>query len=152
MVKESYLVRLLGNLGFKGKDLEEGIKNLKQWASQVRHIESDNNPMASPSTSSAKGVYQFVDGSVPVAKQRMRNMKFDKEFIESISDNPQEWSDEEADAMFFANVFAQRGSDPFIKKIAKGDIQARKDAYYKFHHTDPDIATKNRVNNIIGAT
>tara|TARA_R110002020_G_scaffold140013_1_gene311206 strand:- start:80 stop:538 length:459 start_codon:yes stop_codon:yes gene_type:complete len=149
MNKDKFLSRLLGKLGFKGEELDKGIENLKEWSVQVRTIESDNNPMASPSTSSAKGVYQFTDASVQTGKNRMYNMGFDKNSIREIDNNPQLWSDEQADAMFFANVFAQRGSDPYIKKIAKGDIQARKDAYYKFHHTDPDEATIKRVNKII---
>ena len=139
------LIRMLRNIGISDEEMESSYGNISNWANQVRHVESDNNPMASPGTTSAKGVYQFVDASVPVAKQRMKNMGYDKEFIDNISNNPQEWSDKEADAMFFGNVFAQTGSDSLLKQIALGDLAARQDAYYKFHHTAPDEATKKRV-------
>ena len=123
--------------------------NIVKWSKFVRHIESDNNPKASAETTSAKGVYQFTDASVQTAKNRMFNMGFEKEDVRDIDNNPHKWNDEQADCMFFANVFAQRGSDKFIKKIGKGDLEAMKQAYYKFHHTDPDIPTKQRVDNII---
>ena len=123
--------------------------NIYKWAMYVREIESDNNPKASASTTSAKGVYQFTDASVQTAKNRMKNMGFDNEDIRSIDNNPHNWNDEDADCMFLSNVFAQRGSDKLLIKIGEGDIDAMKTAYYKFHHTAPDIATKKRVDNII---
>ena len=125
------------------------IENIHKWAMMVRHIESDNNPKASAGTTSAKGVYQFTDASVQTAKNRMFNMGFEKEYIREIDNNPHKWTDEHADSMFLANMFAQRGSDALLKKIGKGDVDAMKTAYYKFHHTDPDEATKKRVDNII---
>ena len=72
------LVRMLRDIGISDEEMESSYSNISNWANQVRHVESDNNPMASPGTTSAKGVYQFVDASVPVAKQRMKNMGYDK--------------------------------------------------------------------------
>ena len=125
------------------------MENIYKWAMMVRHIESDNNPKASAGTTSAKGVYQFTDASVQTAKNRMYNMGFEKEYLREIDNNPNNWTDENADSMFLANMFAQRGSDALLKKIGKGNLDAMKTAYYKFHHTDPDTATKERVDNII---
>ena len=51
--------------------------------------------------------------------------------------------------MFLANMFAQRGSDKLLTKIGEDDLEAMKEAYYKFHHTAPDEATINRVDKII---
>ena len=125
------------------------FSNIYKWSRYVRHIESDNNPKASAGTTSAKGVYQFTDASVQTAKNRMHNMGFYRDDIRDIDNNPHKWTDIEADCMFLANVFAQRGSDKLLIKIGKGDIEAMKQAYYKFHHTAPDVATKKRVDNII---
>jgi ADP-ribosylglycohydrolase len=74
---------------------------------------------------------------------------YGNEFIQGISQNPSEWSDEQADAMFLSNMMAQTGSDKEIRRIGRGDEQARQDAYYKFHHTAPDEATKRRVNTLM---
>jgi len=125
--------------------------NIYDWARFVRIIESDNNHQASAGTTSAKGIYQFTDDSVQTAKNRMSNMGFEIEDIREIDNNPHKWNDEQADCMFLANVFAQRGSDKLLVKIGEGDIEAMKDAYYKFHHTDPDEATIKRVEKIIVA-
>ena len=133
-------------LKIKGNDF---ANNIYKWSRYVRHIESDNNPKASAGTTSAKGVYQFTDASVNTAKNRMSNMGFHVEDIREISINPHNWNDVEADCMFLANVFAQRGSDGYLKKIGDGDLEAMKEAYYKFHHTDPDEATIKRVDRIM---
>jgi hypothetical protein len=124
-------------------------ENIYKWSRFVRHIESDNDNGAAASTTSAKGVYQFTDDSVQTAKNRMYNMGFDKEDIRQISKNPHHWIDEEADCMFLANMFAQRGSDKLLKKVGKLDLNAMKEAYYKFHHTDPDEATIKRVDKLM---
>ena len=138
--KQAYRLKSDGN---------EFIDNIYKWSRFVRHIESDNNPKASAGTTSAKGVYQFTDASVHTAKNRMSNMGFHTEDIREIDNNPHNWNDEQADCMFLANVFAQRGSDKYLKKIGKGDLESMKDAYYKFHHTDPDKATIKRVDKIM---
>ena len=122
-------------------------KNMYDFSRQVRNIESDNDPMRVPGIegNTAKGVYQFTDDSVTTGKNRMANMGFDTEHIEGIGSNPQEWSDEQADDMLLANFFAQSGSDRYITDIGRGNVDARKDAYYQFHHTNPDEATRRRV-------
>lgn len=149
------------NIGFLNKQFDrmnisedqrkDYLDNLYGFSQSVRQIESDNNPMAAAGTTSAKGVYQFTDDSVDTGRNRMRNMGFDEDYIGSIKANPQEWDDEQADAMFLANMFAQKGSDALLSKIGQGDAQARQDAYYKFHHTAPDEATINRVNKLMPA-
>ena len=123
--------------------------NIYRWSRMVREIESDNNPKASADTTSAKGVYQFTDGSVQTAKNRMFNMGFDKDYIRDIDNNPHNWNDEQADCMFLANMFAQRGSDKLLTKIGEDDLSAMKEAYYKFHHTAPDKATIDRVEKLM---
>lgn len=130
-------------------DIEASCLFIYKWSRMVREIESDDNPKAAAKTTSAKGVYQFTDDSVETAKNRMYNMGFFLEDIRDIPTNPHEWNDEQADCIFLANMFAQRGSDKLMRKIAYGDLEAMKLAYYKFHHTDPDTATRQRVDNII---
>jgi len=143
------LVRLLSGLGISESDIPNATKNMLDWSKQIRMIESDNNPMASPGTTTAKGVYQFTDDSVNTGLQRLRNMKYPEEMIAGISNNPQEWSDRQADDMFFGNIFAQKGSDPILREIAMGNQMARREAYYNFHHTDPDEATISRTEDYI---
>ena len=116
----------------------------------IRRIESDNRKMANPGTTTAKGVYQFTDASVKTAKNRAINLGFDKGVINLIPNNPQQWTDDEADMLTAANMFAQSKVKPgFVDELMvnalSGDRQAMQDAYYMLHHTDPDDATKKRV-------
>ena len=141
-----FLKKQAKRLGIKSECF---FSNIYKWSRFVREIESDNNPKASASTTSAKGVYQFTDASVNTAKNRMGNMGFHIEDIREISNNPHNWNDSHADCMFLANVFAQRGSDKLLIKIGEDDLNAMKQAYYKFHHTAPDEPTKKRVDNIM---
>ena len=145
----SELERMLLGIGISHSDMPMALKNMQDWSQQVRTIESDNNPMASPGTTTAKGVYQFTDDSVTTGLQRLRNMKYPEEMIAGIPINPQEWTDDQADNMFFGNVFAQKGSDPILKEIAMGNHMARRQGYYNFHHTDPDEATISRTEELI---
>ena len=117
----NFLKRQLNRL--KVVDIDKSCENIYKWSRFVRHIESDNDNGASASTTSAKGVYQFTDASVQTAKNRMHNMGFDKRDIREISNNPHHWIDEEADCMFLANMFAQRGSDKVIKKNSKRGLR-----------------------------
>ena len=139
----------------------------------IRKIESDNNPMASPGTTTAKGVYQFTDKSVETAKNRAINLGLDKGVINLISSDPRQWTDDEADIMFMANMFASvvDPNNPLTNKketysglkgrpglvdslLAESyketpSIDAIKDLYYTIHHTNPNDATIDRTNLII---
>ena len=129
--------------------LEEFCSNLYYFADLVIKIESDGNINAKAKTTSAKGLFQFTAASVDTGKNRMGNMGFDIEDIREIDRNPCKWTNEQSYCMFFANIFAQRGSDKLLVKVAKKDIDSMKDAYYKFHHTNPDEATIKRVDKIM---
>ena len=98
-------------------DIESFCDYIYKWSRFIRVIESDDNPEAAAKTTSAKGVYQFTDDSVETAKNRMYNMGFFLEDIRDISTNPHNWTDEHADCIFLANMFAQRGSDKLLHKV-----------------------------------
>jgi len=144
-----FLTQQFDRMGIPEEQREDYMNIMYDFSQQVRHIESDNNPLAAAGTTSAKGVYQFTDDSVNTGLNRMGNLGYDEEYRQGISQNPAEWSDEQADSMFLSNIFAQSGSDAYLNKIGGGDAQARQDAYYKFHHTAPDEATINRVNKMM---
>jgi len=142
----SYLENRFTKMGIPKDQWESAINNLYNYSQTVRGIESDNNPMAAAGATSAKGVYQFVDGSVPVAGQRLQNTGYqNRENIDSIMrTNPHDWTDDQADLMFYGNMFAQTGSDDALKNIMDGS-DFGKQAYYDYHHTKPDSATKTRA-------
>jgi hypothetical protein len=148
----AFLDKQMDRLGIKEEKRDAFTENMFDFSRQVRNVESDNNRMAAADSTSAKGVYQFTDASVATGRNRMANLGFEDKFTSGISSNPQEWSDEQADSMFLANMFAQKGSDKYLKEIGRGDEKARQEAYYKFHHTNPDEATTGRVNKLMPYT
>ena len=112
------------------------------------------NPEARAETTTASGVYQFTEATVDSAKNRAKNLGFDTGFINLIPNDPTQWTDKEADIMILANLFAQSKVKPgfvdeLLIKAFGGDRQAMQDAYNMLHHTEPDEATKNRVNQIM---
>jgi hypothetical protein len=110
--------------------------NRDEFLDLIRKIESDNKIMATPKTTTAKGVYQFTDASVDTAKKRAINLGFDKATINLIPDNPQQWTDDEADIIALANLFAQS--------------KAMQDAYYMLHHTNKKApGTQQRVEEVM---
>ena len=136
----------------------------------VEHIYGD--PQALAKTTTAAGVYQFTEKSVDTAKNRAKNIGFDSSFIDLIPSDPTQWTDDEADVMFLANMFAST-VDPNNPNAKKGqmysglegkpglidsllplvlnenpNIDVMKDLYYTLHHTNPDQATIDRANKI----
>ena len=123
------------------------------------------NPKAQSETG-ARGVYQFkdkeskpnkkgvVEDAVRTARNRAKNLGFDKAFVNLIPDDPRQWTDQEADIMVLANLFAQskvrKGFvDDLLVKAFGGDRKAMQDAY-ELHHTSlSDEGTSPRLNRFI---
>lgn len=138
-------------MGIPESEAQTFNANMYLFSNAVRGIESDYRLDAKSPTTTAKGVYQFTDDSVITAKNRMKNMGIDQKYIDAMPQDPRQWNDEQSDMAFYANMFGQTGSDNFLKKIAKGDSGAMKEAYYKFHHTNPDKKTIARTDEFINA-
>ena len=134
-------------MNIKGYSYDDFENNMKSFAHRVSGVESEygRNLKELGGTTTAKGMYQFTDESVGTAKQRLKNLKVNDSIIQNISDNPLDWSKEQSDLMFFGNIFAADESDPYLKAIGGGDKEQMKEAYYKYHHTSPDEATKQRA-------
>ena len=114
------------------------------------------NPLARAKTSQATGVYQFTPATVKTTKQRALNLGIDSAYINLIPDDPTQWTDKEAEVMFMAHMFAAQveGKEGFIDSLLKksyveGDRAAMHKLYYDIHHTDPDEATRKRVEQIM---
>ena len=139
-----YLTSQFDRMNIPEEEREGMTGNIFDFARKSRFIESSDNIMAEPETSTAKGLYQFTDKTVPTAFNRYRNTTGDKEWG-GLSQNPQDWSEDESDMMFLANMYAQSGSDEYMRAIGGGDRDAMKGAYSLYHHTDPDEATYKRM-------
>lgn len=116
--------------------------NIMNFADRVAAIESDKNPLAKNSTSSAKGMYQYIDSAVIPALTRLA--RYD---IHLLHKNMLDYSTEEQTAIFLADIFQKTGTDKYLIAIANDDDMKNQGMLYaKFHHTNPDAATLQRMN------
>jgi len=123
----------------------------------VKLVESNGDRLAKAKTSSAMSYFQFTRGSVPTAVNRLENymrrhwlgalpewaatLRADPESIFDVSEDRQA-------ILALVNIAEQRGSDAFLSKLIGGEVEAGKQAYFQFHHTNPDDATRGRVEKI----
>jgi hypothetical protein len=156
-------------MGDSGVNFNDWTKNIYDFSRKTRVMESDNRADARASDLhgdefSASGVYQFTNDSVDTGRMRMTtgghdnfNINMEKggydwggDYISSIGNDPTKWTDDQADSMFLANIFAQTGSDEPIIELGKGTKGADWDVYSRFHHTEPDDNTVTRGKEIFG--
>jgi hypothetical protein len=151
--------KVIERLGVESKDQEEAIKNLEQFAELTRNTESSNNykaeniPVGKKKKTSAKGAYQFLDGSIVPAINRLEKLIGEEPWMTDLrkSNNIFSLTDKQQDLLFFGDMFEKtvdktKGlGDNLLKKIVKGDKNAMFEMYQKAHHTGklPPEAEKN---------
>lgn len=132
-----------------GVDPEIALGNILLFAKFVGIVENADRTIGCSNISSARGLYQYVVGSIRPAINRLRR---------TIDEGWMDLAIEHRDAnlltrdqqtlMFVADILERRGSDKYTKGIMLGDKEAAISAYKVLHHTDPDEATIRRVNRI----
>jgi hypothetical protein len=133
-------------------DFRDVFMNCLEFARLVGIIENNNTLYGKNPTSSAKGLYQFISGSIKPAVNRTRRYLGERNWYEELLEHKDAsrvgW--EEQTILFFANILGQRGSDEYMKHIMESGSKLHMElCYYKFHHTAPDEATILRVKKII---
>lgn len=119
-------------------------------SSGKRYAQPPVDPQTGKRASSAKSFYQFVDGSIGVAVNRLeRYMK-----AYALGSLPQcaanlrrhpslifETSERCQAILTLVNIIGQRGSDELLYEYLRGNDRAAMKVYYAFHHTNPDGPT-----------
>lgn len=136
------------------EDKEEAFKNLNNFTNAVKMIESDGDGNAEAPTSTAKGFFQFIDGSVNPALNRTRRVLGDKPWMKDINDI-RDLTEEQQATLFIGDLFGKTAvvggekvpgyGDELMRKVLEGDVGKMLESYYVLHHTDPDEATKLRA-------
>jgi len=145
---------------------EVALENAMKFAETVGIMENSgklvgfNKPQAGKPKSSAKGLYQFLDGSVGPAKVRLgRHTE-----VGEIPDDPNEMSWDQQTSLFLADVLEKTAvvngekkpglGDELMKKVLQdaNDTAAVRDAYYILHHTKPDERTKAMAEGVTDGT
>ena len=145
--------------GYEIADKQAYIDNILDYMEVVREIESSNDNTQVNTDSGGAGFYQFIENTVPTAKNRAKRMHTAEDFVANISDNPLEWDDDEAGLMFLAHAFGADvneertsiGSDELFYRIGTDfDPEAQKDLYMNYHYRAiPDDATYDRATRLI---
>jgi hypothetical protein len=151
--------KVIERLGVKSEDQEEAYRNLEKFAELTRNTESSNNykaeniPVGKKKKTSAKGAYQFLDGSIVPAINRLERLIGEQPWMADLrkSNNIFSLTDKQQDLLFFGDIFEKtvdktKGlGDRLLKKIVKGDRNAMLQMYEKAHHTGklPPEAKKN---------
>jgi len=94
-----------------------------------------------------KNVYNRMDAPLPSWYSKARDASLDeakaKDFI--LDDMTMEQERE----LFFANI-GEVAPDALLQETQKGNIDALKELYSKYHHTSVDKATRDRMEDIFG--
>ncbi len=148
-------------------------QTLWKFSEQVREIESGGGNRSNPE-SSARGYYQWLTdnpdptwlkgNSFQTALNRMKSVYnkmdaplpdwYDKARAASLDEKAakefilDDMTMEQERELFFANIGEQTGSDELLQKAQQGDIDAMKELYSRYHHTNVDDATRGRIEDI----
>lgn len=147
------------------EDRETFTNNILDYMNVVREIESSNDNSQVNPDSGAAGLYQFLESTVPTARNRAGHSESkvahkNKSYVDDIPQNPLEWNEDQAGLMFLAHAFGAEvnkerspviGSDKLFHRIGTDfDPEAQKDLYMNYHYRAiPDEATYDRATRLI---
>lgn len=132
------------------QDADEIMDRVGSWISLM---ESGRNPNAKNSESTAAGAYQYTEGAVRTAVNRLKNTVGEKnlpDWAKKVrkSGDARDLTLGQQQILFEADTFQKPGSDKFLTDIFSGDEDAVIDFYKKLHHTKPDDLTLNRIDRL----
>lgn len=134
-----------------GLSIGSSLLNMEYFATKVGLIENNSKLVGNNPTSSAEGLYQFIDGSIEPAINRVCRTVPREPWMDDVirTKNMNLLTRDQQTLMFVADILEKRGSDKYTKSIMMGDKAAMLQAYLVLHHTNPDEATKKRAERII---
>jgi hypothetical protein len=129
---------------------DEIMDRMGDWVSLM---ESDRNPDAKNPKSTAAGAYQYTQGAIKTAVNRLENT-IGSESLPGWAKDVRKSGDardltlEQQKILFEADTFQKPGSDKILRDVFTGDEGAVIDLYKKLHHTSPDEATLTRIDTL----
>ncbi len=125
--------------------LTQAQNNLDMYWEAVAYVESDMTYDARNKTSSAKSYFQVTDGAFLTAKLRAKRMG-----VNTYASQITSLSYKEQQNLLTLDLYQRVGTNRYIRGILQGNKHLALQAYYRFHHTDPDSATRKRAERIFG--
>jgi hypothetical protein len=129
-------------------DIEKAFKNLMTFSMVVGYMENRGELVGKNPNSTAKGLYQFLDGSIGPAINRTVRYIGERPWMETLrvsrDANTLDW--EQQTLLFLGDILGKRGTDTLMKQVmTTGSREAMKQVYLKYHHTAPDGPTLRRT-------
>lgn len=150
-MQEFYLLLMHHSIRLK-VEINAAVRNALLFSELVGHIESDNKTKAKSTRSSAKGLYQFIEGSVEPAVNRLKKyigyrVWFDRLLLTKDC-TILTWGQQTL--LFLGDILEKKGSDVWMTRVLHdADRDAMLSAYLRLHHTNPDDRTLERARRII---
>ena len=153
----------LDRLKVKQEDRNEARKNLAEFAKRTRDTESGgfggytavNQPVGDEEATTAKGAYQFVEGSIVPALNRLKKYIGEKDWMTQAREHKDifKLTPKQQDLLFYGDILdktvgKEKGrGDKYLKKIMKGDKKAMFELWTEAHHTGelPEEAYRNAM-------
>lgn len=132
-------------------EVSRAVKYALEFAELVGIIESDGSPKAKNSVTSARGMYQFLRGSVEPAVNRLRKYIGHRPWMDQalLHKDASKLSWIEQTLLFLGDILEKRGSDRYMVQVLEdGNRGAMLQAYLELHHTNPDEATLRRAKGV----
>lgn len=132
----------------------KGTENIDVFTNRVAEAESSGGKNTTSKISSARGIFQFLTKGEGNAFQtglnRLERHLGKTDWIKEARkhNDPNKLSEDQQKALFLANIYEQKGTNNYLKKIAEGNNLAMAEAYSKFHHTVEDIYKDPRLSRI----
>lgn len=134
-----------------GLPIGSSLLNMEYFATKVGLVENNGRTVGNNPTSSAEGLYQFIDGSIEPAINRVCRTIPKEPWMDEVikTKSVNSLTRDQQTLMFIADILEKKGGDKYTKSIMRGDKSAMVQAYFVLHHTSPDEATKKRAERII---
>jgi hypothetical protein len=138
---------VLKKLGNRMDVNEDFLNNLDYNIKATAGIESDFNLQAQNEVSTASGMFQFTnDGATTAANRLLRIV--DEPWIREVQSgktNVSSLNQEQQTMLYLGDITEKKGTDVLLQSIGEGDLDSYKELYARYHHTDPDKATLDRM-------
>ena len=128
-------------------DVEVAYKNLMLFSTLVGIMENDGKLTGGNPYSTAKGLYQFISGSVGPAINRLKRYIGDRPWMNSlyVSRDASTVGWEEQTLLLLGDLLGKGGSDRLMRPVMLyGSRESMRKAYLLLHHTNPDETTLSR--------
>ena len=130
---------------------EQAISNLLDvFVPAVLEIESSGDYKAKNKISTARGGFQFLQGSVEPALNRVEKYLGEQPWGAQlrIHKDASLLTSKQQTLLFIGDMLEKKGSDELMQLVFNGDMEGMIKAYEVLHHTAPDKATAKRAEKI----